>query len=63
MKALLTAFALLSFVAASTVPYVANAAQAQSTPVHKKKHKVAHKKKTHVKKAASHHKAKPKKAS
>jgi hypothetical protein len=33
MKALISAFALLSFVAASTIPYVAaNAQTAQSTP-------------------------------
>jgi hypothetical protein len=52
MKALVTAFALLSFVAASTIPYVASAAETQSsTTTHKKTHKVAHKKK-HVKKAA-----------
>jgi hypothetical protein len=38
MKALISAFALLSFVAASTIPYVAaNAQTAQSTPTTKKK--------------------------
>ena len=38
MKALISAFALLSFVAASTIPYVAaNAQTAQSTTMTKKK--------------------------
>jgi len=37
MKALISAFALLSFVAASTIPYVAaNAQTTQSTPTKKK---------------------------
>jgi hypothetical protein len=64
MKALITAFALLSFVAASTVPFVAAEAQTQTTqqqhPKAKKvaKHhkkatkKVAHKKAKHTKKKA-----------
>jgi hypothetical protein len=45
MKALITAFALLSFVAASTIP-LATEAQARTTHHVKKKHatKVAHKK-------------------
>ena len=48
MKALISAFALLSFVAASTIPYVAaNAQTTQSTPMKKK---VA---KKHVKKAST----------
>jgi hypothetical protein len=47
MKALVTAFALLAFVAASTVPVVANA-QTQTHHVHKK----VSKKKHHVKKVA-----------
>jgi hypothetical protein len=52
MKALITAFALLSFVAASTVPLVAAKAQTQTEQIAKKKttkkkgaKKVAHKKK------------------
>ena len=50
MKALITAFALLSFVGVATVPYVAHAQAAQTTTQTKKKaHKkpvkrVAHKK-------------------
>jgi outer membrane biosynthesis protein TonB len=57
MKALITAFALLSFVAASTIPY---AAQAQA-PTHQtmvKKHKKAKKhvkKVSHTKRAAKKH--------
>ena len=51
MKALVTAFALLSFVAATTIPYVASAAtQTQQTTkkkaVKKPVKKVAHKKTT-----------------
>jgi len=59
MKALVTAFALLSFVAATTIPYVASAAtqSEQTTKKAKKKHatkKVAHKKTTKkVKKTAN----------
>jgi hypothetical protein len=48
MKALITAFALLSFVGATTVPFVAHAATEKTTPVKKK---IA---KKHVKKAAVH---------
>jgi Ni/Co efflux regulator RcnB len=52
MKALITAFALLSFVAASTVPL---AAQAQTqTEIHKSTTKKA--KKHHVASAKKHHK-------
>jgi hypothetical protein len=51
MKALISAFALLSFVAASTIPYVAaNAQTTQSTPTTKKVTK-KHVKKTSAKKA------------
>lgn len=51
MKALISAFALLAFVAASTVPYVAaNAQTTQTTPTKKKAAK------KHVKKAATHKK-------
>lgn len=61
MKALITAFALLSFVAASTVPFVAAQAQTQTTqPAPKKavKHKkVAHKKAVKHKKIAHKKKA------
>jgi hypothetical protein len=50
MKALITAFALLSFVAASTIPLAAQAQnQTQTTPAKKatkKAHKASHKKKT-----------------
>jgi hypothetical protein len=60
MKALVTAFALLSFVAATTIPYVASAAtQTQHTTTKKKVKKpvkkvVAHKKVTKkAKKTAS----------
>jgi hypothetical protein len=57
MKALITAFALLSFVAASTIPYTAQA-QAQSTQqVHKTTHKA---KKKHAS-AKKHHKTVAKK--
>ena len=57
MKALITAFALLSFVAASTVPY---AAQAQTqTEMHKSITKKA--KKKHVASAKKHHKTMAKK--
>jgi hypothetical protein len=52
MKALITAFALLSFVGATTVPFVAHAATEKTSPIKKK---VA---KKHVKKAASHKKVK-----
>jgi hypothetical protein len=48
MKALITAFALLSFVGATTVPFVAHAATEKTAPVKKK---VA---KKHVKKATTH---------
>jgi len=48
MKALISAFGLLAFVAASTVPYVAHAQSASEQPA--KKHKKATKK--HVKKAS-----------
>ena len=52
MKALITAFALLSFVAASSIPY---AAQAQTqTEMHKTMTKKA--KKHHVASAKKHHK-------
>lgn len=49
MKALITAFALLSFVGATTVPFVAHAATEKTAPIHKKKIK-----KPAVKKAAVH---------
>jgi hypothetical protein len=56
MKALITAFALLSFVAASTVPMMAQAqAQTQTQPAKPAKKKATHKKaakKTTHKKAA-----------
>jgi hypothetical protein len=59
MKALISAFALLSFVAASTIPYVAaNAQTTQSTTTTKKKtakkpvKKTGAKKKTSTKKKA-----------
>lgn len=57
MKALISAFALLSFVAASTIPYVAaNAQTVQSTPAKKKAAKKpvkkASAKKSTVKKSA-----------
>jgi hypothetical protein len=56
MKALVTAFALLSFVAATTIPYVASAAtQSEQT-----KKKVA--KKKHPAKKVSAHKKTTKKA-
>jgi hypothetical protein len=48
MKALITAFALLSFVGATTVPFVAQAATEKASPVKKK---AATK---HVKKASTH---------
>jgi hypothetical protein len=48
MKALITVFALLSFIGATTVPFVAHAATEKTSPVKKK---VA---KKHVKKAATH---------
>ena len=48
MKALVTAFALLSFIAASTIPVVANAQPQTQSQVHKK----ASKKKHHVKKVS-----------
>jgi hypothetical protein len=59
MKALITAFALLSFVAASTVPFVAAQAQTQTqtTQQHPKKKVAKHHKKKAVKKVA-HKKAK-----
>jgi hypothetical protein len=57
MKALITAFALLSFVAASTIPVVAKAQTQSEQTMPKKKtvkkkssKKVAHKKKTSSKK-------------
>jgi hypothetical protein len=53
MKALITAFALLSFVGATTVPFVAHAATEKAAPIHKKKAK-----KPAVKKAAVHKAAK-----
>ncbi|MDB5408388.1 MAG: hypothetical protein JWL84_3300 [Rhodospirillales bacterium] len=55
MKALITAFALLSFVGATTVPFVAHAATEKTAPVKKKAKK-------HVKKAAAHTKHAVKKA-
>jgi hypothetical protein len=62
MKALITAFALLSFVAASTVPFVAAQAQTQTTqqaPKKAMKHKKTVKKSTHKK--VAHKKKAPKK--
>jgi Ni/Co efflux regulator RcnB len=64
MKALLTAFALLSFVAASTLPMVASAegtsGGTQTSTMHHKAHKkMSHKKPTHHKhmtKKPTHHK-------
>jgi Ni/Co efflux regulator RcnB len=64
MKALITAFALLSFVAATTVPY---AAQAQTQQTHKpmtkkakKKHVASAKKSSHKTVAKNtHHKKSP----
>ena len=56
MKALISAFALLSFVAASTIPYVAaNAQTTQSTPAKKttKKKPVKKTSKKSTKKASS----------
>jgi Ni/Co efflux regulator RcnB len=69
MKALLAAFALLSFVAASTLPMVASATEpgnGQTETVHHKTHKktVSHKKTTHhkvTKKKTTHHKRTTKK--
>jgi hypothetical protein len=60
MKALLTAFALLSFVAASSIPLVAEAAtvKAEQTMTAKKKAK-----KVHAKKVAKKAHAKKKKVS
>ena len=64
MKALISAFALLSFVAASTIPYVAQA-QAQTEmqkPMPKKakkSHKSASKKTMHHKKVAKHKSKRP----
>ncbi len=55
MKALISAFALLAFVAASTVPY---AAEAQTMPPKHhvvKKHHVTHKKVAHKKVAKKKH--------
>jgi hypothetical protein len=53
MKALITAFALLSFVGATTVPFVAHAATTQKTaPIHKKKVKKPAVKKTSAHKSA-----------
>lgn len=50
MKALVTAFALLSFVAATTIPYVASAAtQSEQTMPKKKKVKKPVKKAAHKK--------------
>ena len=60
MKALLTAFALLSFVAASTVPVAAHAATEQSGEAGTKKatkKKVANKKQGSTKKAVAKKKA------
>jgi hypothetical protein len=66
MKALITAFALLSFVAASTVPMMAQAqAQTQTQPAKPAKKKVTHKKaakKTTKKKAAKKKMKKPSQA-
>jgi hypothetical protein len=49
MKALVTAFALLSFVAATTVPYVANAATSTEQTKKKTTKKPAAKKTSHKK--------------
>jgi Ni/Co efflux regulator RcnB len=54
MKALVTAFALLSFVAATTIPYVASAATQTEQTTPKKAKKTSTKK--HVKKASTHKK-------
>jgi hypothetical protein len=56
MKALISALALLSFVAASTIPYVA---QAQTNTTHQTTHKKS--KKKHVAKAKKTHKSVSKK--
>ena len=56
MKALVTAFALLSFVAAATVPYAASAATTQHQTKHHKKH-VKHV--VHHTKHMHHHNKKP----
>jgi hypothetical protein len=67
MKALISAFALLSFVAATTVPYVAHAQTNQTETTKpapkkvKKKHKTASKK-SHKKVAKKKTKAPPKPA-
>ncbi len=58
MKALITAFALLSFVAATTVPVVAHAQQGTEQGMKTKKAKHA---KKHTKKAAAHKMKKGKK--
>jgi hypothetical protein len=66
MKALITAFALLSFVAASTVPMMAQAqTQTQTHPAKPMKKKATHKKaakKTTKKKAAKKKMKKPNQA-
>jgi hypothetical protein len=59
MKALITAFALLSFVAASTIPLAAQA-QTQTEQTMPKKKTMSSSKKKPTKKVASHKKA-PKK--
>jgi hypothetical protein len=58
MKALVTAFALLSFVAATTIPYAASA-QTSAPTTHT--HKMTHAKKKHVKKVSTTHKKTTKK--
>ncbi len=59
MKALITAFALLSFVAATTVPVVAHAQQGTEQGMKTKKAK--HSKTKHTRKAAAHKMKKGKK--
>ena len=53
MKALISAFALLGFVAASTIPYVANAQTTTHATTTKKKIAKKHVKKASVKKKTS----------
>jgi hypothetical protein len=61
MKALVTAFALLSFVAATTIPYVASAATQTEQGTKKKAHK-ASKKSTKKASTKKSHKKSTKKA-
>lgn len=65
MKALISALALLSFVGASTLPYVINPAEAQTATTTKKKASTKKKavKKTSTKKKTAKKKAKAKSAS